>query len=120
MSLIKIRNNSKAIKKFFFSELLPVSRSLAKEEKVFFPKEPNYSLDTYYTIRHKITMFPKDFEIRGCNSMSNFEEELYKMWKSQGNIELLALSKSLSRLAELLYKIEEQNEEISPFIYVMF
>ncbi len=65
-------------------------------------------------------MDPASFEVAGCNSFDSFEKALTDMWTSQGSPELAALAPTLSKLAKSIYLVEEQSEEVSPFIYVMF
>lgn len=120
MNLIEPKSTSKVIKKFFFKNLLLVSNHLRETGKSYFPTKPDLRLETYFAKRKKTTMLPEDFKIPACDSVDNFREALFEFWKSQGNIELCDLTEKLSVLAKLLYTVEDQNEEVSPFIYVMF
>lgn len=120
MNLIRAKNTHKVIKKFFFKKLLPLSNMLKEKGESYFPTKPDSRLKTYFVKREKTIMLPEYFEIAACDSVDNFHDSLFEFWKSQGNSELCELSDELSKLAELMYMVEEQNEEVSPFIYVMF
>jgi len=65
-------------------------------------------------------MEPEDFEISGCDSYISLEKALIELWNSQGYFEIFALAQTSSKLAKLLCLNEEEDEEVSPFIYVMY
>jgi len=52
-----------------------------------------------------------------------FEQHLKPLasfWNNNGDSKLCELVPSLARLANELHVVEDQNEEISPYVYVMF
>ncbi|MBL7124598.1 MAG: hypothetical protein ISS51_00680 [Dehalococcoidales bacterium] len=108
------------VTRFFFEELMPLAKKLQDEGKAFFSVKPNPNAQTYYKKREKTIMHPESFEVVGCDSFDSFEEALIDMWTSQGYSELTKLAPTLLKLAKSLYFVEEQSEDISPFIYVMF
>ena len=120
MSLIRSDRTSSSVRKFFLKELIPLAEQLRGEGKAFFPVKGDPGATTYYIQRDKTTMTPEDFEVVGCDAVEGFEEALIDLWRSQGYPQLTALAPTLSRLARSLYHVEEQTEEVSPFIYVMF
>jgi len=120
MNWIKFKYNSKFVKKLFFKEIVPISEELHKKGIRFFPMNFNNNLSTYYIKREKRTMEPEDFEISGCDSFSGFESALTDIWKAQQHNELIPLAQISSKLAKSLYLKEEDDEEVSPFIYVMY
>ena len=111
---------SKAIDSFFSRELVVLASRMKAEGKSFFPTKGDPSAPSYYINRKKRTMDPDDFESAGCGSLDTLERELTELWKSRGCEELLTLVPSLAALARSLYDVGEQDEEVSPFIYVMY
>ena len=120
MSLIRSGRTSSSVMKFFFKELMPLAEQLRGEGKAFFPLKGDPGAETYYIRRDKTTIAPEDFEVVGCDAVEGFQDALVDLWTSQGYPQLTALAPTLSRLARSLYRVEEQSEEVSPFIYVMF
>ena len=111
---------AKAIADHFTKNLVPLAKSLKEEGIEFYPSGPDESQSTYYIKREKTTMAREDFEIGHCETPQALAEQLLAMWKQQGCDQLEPLAKPLAKLAETLYAVEEQNEEVSPFIYVMY
>lgn len=117
---IKPMNSNQEISNFFYEELMPLASKLQEEGKSFFSVKPDSNARTYYVRRAKTTMQPEDFEAAGCNSVDDLKEALVGMWVAQGNPELVVLAGTLSRLAKSLRFAKKQDDEVSPFIYVMF
>lgn len=120
MNLIKPKNIAKHVGKVFMKEVLPVSNLSKKREQAYFPLEPDPHSLTYYLEREQTAMTPEDFEVSGCESSEALEKALAELWNSQGNTELIPLAQTTVRLAEMLRECEEESQEVSPFIYVMF
>jgi hypothetical protein len=120
MNLIKPKNISKHVRKVFMKEVVPVSNLSKKREQVFFPLRPDNQLSTYYREREQTAMTLGDFEVPGCESSEKLEKALAELWGSQGYAELVPLAQTTARLAEMLRESEDESQEVSPFIYVMF
>jgi hypothetical protein len=120
MNSIKKDKKSEAIKHFFYQNLLKESKKLHEKHISFFPTTFDRNADTYYSIREKRTLEPESFEEPDCISFEDFERKLTILWESLGQHEFIPMARPLANLAKLLYNIEDQNEEISEFIYVMF
>lgn len=120
MNLIKNDKKSEAIEHFFSQKLLTLSKKLHEKHISFFPTTFDRNADTYYSIREKRKLDPASFEEPECISFEDFERKLIMLWESQGQNDLMPMAHYLANLAKLLYNIEDQNEEVSPFIYVMF
>lgn len=108
------------VKQFYYEHLLPLARSLQAQGKTFFELKPDPSCRSYYNKRKKTVMKPEDFESVDCPDFKVLEEALRKMWGSDGQDDLVKLAPHISELARDLYLKEEQDEEVSPFVYVMF
>lgn len=120
MNSIKFKNNALYVRNVFMKEVVPVSRLSKKEGKVYFPVGPDPNALTYYRKQVQTVMTPEDFEVSGCESLDRLEIALAELWSSQGHNELVPLSLTTSKLARLLHESEQESEQVSPFIYVMF
>jgi len=98
-------------RRFFFQELMPVASELKEKGETFFPVEPDGTAATYFSRREKTGVDREDFAIpeadlrRACHPATPGAERL---------------SAGLEELRESLYQREEQDGEVSPFIYIMF
>jgi len=120
MSSTDPREADDAIRRFFDAELLPLAERRRREGRASFPTHPDPAAATYYQTRSKTSMAPRDFEVSGTESVAAFEKALADLWRPQGYADLVAVAPGMARLAAMLQQREEQSEEISPFIYVMF
>lgn len=102
---------------FFDRELTP----LGAGGRAFFAPGPDPDAPTYYASRSRRTLRKQDFVILGCDSPEALAAALRALWQSQGCEELTPLIPSLVRLADALRRAQEQQtEEVSPFVYVMY
>ena len=108
------------IRAFLDKELMPVASRLAGAKKAPFPAGPEASRLTYWVKRTHTSMTPSDFEVPGTASIDEFEPALAKMWTQQGWPELAPLAPSLAKIARAVYFTEDRDDEVSPFMYVMF
>ena len=76
--------------------------------------------ESYYKTRKITSMRKQDFEIGGHSTLEKFSEDMTAFWKNNGDSKLCELVPSLVELANEFYAVENKNEEISPYIYVMF
>ena len=65
-------------------------------------------------------MSKEDFEIGGHSTLESFAADLTSFWDDNKDYNLCELVPQLVELASELRVDEDQNEEISPYIYVMF
>jgi hypothetical protein len=117
---MSLTDNDLAVKKFYYSQLLPVAKELQGQGKTFFDKSFDSSCNSYYIKRKKTTMEPEDFESVDCPDIEAMEQALIKMWTESGDSALIQLVPEMAALAQKLYLKEDQDEEVSPFVYVMF
>jgi hypothetical protein len=105
---------------FFEQELMPLAAEMKQQQDII-PWVP-FDADaiTYYKTRKKTSMSKQDFEIGGHSTLETFAADLTAFWKNNDNPKLCELVPSLAELANELHVVEDQNEEISPYIYVMF
>jgi hypothetical protein len=65
-------------------------------------------------------MVRADFEWGGCSSVEVFPQQLAELWRAQGHEELASLAPALGKLAVALQRQDDQDQEVSSFIYVMY
>ena len=118
---IKQKNNiHPKIQNFFEQELMLLATELKQQGDII----PWVSLDadasTYYKTRQKTSMSKQDFEIGGHSTLETFAADLTAFWENNDDSKLCKLIPSLTELANELYFVEDESEELSPYIYVMF
>ena len=64
-------------------------------------------------------MSREDFEPEMPASPEELEPTLRRFWEARDLPELAALAPGLAELARCFYEQEQQEDEVSPFIYVM-
>jgi len=108
------------IQLFFEQELIPLAAEMKQQQDII----PWISLDadasTYYITRQKTSMSKQDFEIGGHSTLETFAADLTTFWNNNDDSNLCELVPSLAELANELHVVEDQNEEISPYVYIMF
>ena len=108
------------IQHFFEQELMPLTAKIKQQQEII----PWVHLDadaiTYYKTRPKKTMSKEDFEIGGHTTLESFAADLNSFWDDNKDYNFCELVPQLVELASELRVDEDQNEVISPYIYVMF
>ena len=123
MNLTKIKQKTNIhpkIQHFFEQELMPLTAKIKQQQEII----PWVHLDadaiTYYKTRPKKTMSKEDFEIGGHTTLESFAADLNSFWDENKDYNFCELVPQLVELASELRVDEDQNEVISPYIYVMF
>lgn len=98
-------------RRFFFQELMPVASELKGKGATLFPAAPDPAAASYFVRREKTDVVPEDFVI----AEADLECACYR-----GTPASEKLASGLTELREMLYQREEQDHEVSPFIYIMF
>ena len=108
------------IRHFFEQELIPLAAEM-KQQRDIIPWVPlDADASTYYKTRQKTRMSKQDFEIGGHSTLESFAADLTSFWHDNKDYNFCELVPKLEELACELRVDEDQNEEISPYIYVMF
>lgn len=105
---------------FFREVLVPLALRERESGREFFALRPDAEAESYFVEPTKREMRPEDFELRACESVEEFVRELAALWSSEGREELAAMAPRLAALAREVREDEEQPEDVSPFMYVMF
>ncbi len=99
---------------FFSTKLVPVANELRESNIQLMPLGPDDSVDSWYVD------YPTDREELFSFDSSKIEAELRQLWSSQEQPQLLGLCEPIGALAEKLAGQTEDEDDVSPFIYVMF
>lgn len=108
------------IRRFHSYELMPLAEQLCKQGCTLFPGGKSPDCRSFYVDRKKTSMEKADFEVFGPGSVEDFEQALVQLWTQQGLPQLARLAPSLAKIARAVYFTEDRDEEVSPFMYVMF
>jgi hypothetical protein len=131
MSSIEVRGGEKDLLKdesakdesaaaFFREVLVPAALRERESGREFLALRPDAAAESYYVEPTKREMRPEDFELRAADSLEDFVRELAALWSSEGREELAAMAPRLAALAAEVRTDEEQTDDVSPFMYVMF
>lgn len=126
MSSTEVREEERDARKeraaadFFHEVLVPVALKERESGREFFALRPDAEAESYFVEPTKREMRPEDFELRACESVEEFVRELAALWSSEGREELAAMAPRLAALASEVRDDEEQPDDVSPFMYVMF
>src|SRR4051812_37704197 len=104
------------LRELFFQQMVP-SGTRARARGGFFPLRPDAQASSYYAARAKRSMDAGDFELPAPEKLADALKEL---WRRQGCADLTPMAQTIAELAEALRHQEEQSDEVSPFIYVMY
>jgi hypothetical protein len=126
MSSTEVREEERDARKdrlaadFFREVLVPVALKERESGREFFALRPEASAESYYVEPTKREMRPEDFELRAGESVGDFVRELAALWASEGREELASMAPRLAALGLEVCDDEEQPDDVSPFMYVMF
>ncbi len=106
----------------FFDEVVaPLTERVRAEGKSYFPRGPEPELETYFVEPSRKIMIPADFELRATESAAAFMTELAALWQLEGHKELAEMAPQLAELVKNIPRqTEADQEDLSPFMYVMF
>ena len=119
-SSVKDEGKDESAAAFFREVLVPVALREREAGREFFALRPEEAVESYYVEPTKRAMRPEDFELRAADSVEDFVRELAALWSSEGREELAATAPRLAALAAEVREDEEQSDDVSPFMYVMF
>ena len=108
------------IQHFFEKELMPLAEEIKQHQDIIPWVHLDTEANTYYKKRSKTSMRKQDFEKCGHSTLETFATDLNEFWNNKEDSKLCELVPSLEKLAFELHAVEDQNEEISPYIYIMF
>ena len=120
MSSIDSENVEERIEYLFFERLVPLSHQMKNDGVVFFPLGFEDDRSSYFESRANRTMSGEDFEISASLAGVGLAELLRKQWSSPADAGLSQLADEMAALSQSLAESETEDEEVSPFIYVMF
>lgn len=105
---------------FFHEVLVPAALRERELGCEFFALRPDATAESYFVEPTRSAMRPKEFDLCACDSVEEFVRALATLWSSEGREHLAAMAPRLAALASELREDEEQPDDVSPFMYVMF
>ena len=108
------------IERFFDDFLLPMSIAARNCGEAAFPAGPDPRLDSYWALRAQPSMRAEDFLAPSCLDVGELAGCLREHWTRAGQNELADLAPRFAELARIARSSEQQDAEVSPFIYTMF
>jgi hypothetical protein len=105
---------------FFREVLTPAALRERAGGREFFALRPEAAAESYFVEPTRRAMTKDDFELRAAESVAEFVGALAALWAAEGRDELAAMCGRLGELASEFGGEEEQGEDVSPFVYVMF
>lgn len=99
----------------FVNRLLPAAEALAARVGPLLA-EPDAAAESYWKPRKATKAAKKDFVI----DLTNPARAMAEFWEGRGEPELAQVAQDVADLARDVRTSEEQDAEVSPFIYVMF
>jgi hypothetical protein len=84
-----------------------------------FPLAPDAEAASYYVTRRRRAATADDFDVLGCCTTEELVDRLQRMWTEQGREDLVRLAPEFAALAAGL-AAEAAQEEVDPFVYVMY
>lgn len=115
------RRIARAIDELFSKLVEGRSPAVSGSNEDFFPlgKEPD--AESYWRTRTRRVLTAEDFESLGCETEDELARRLSDLWGDDGIENLEATVRQLIRVSTSLRKREQQEDgEVSPFIYVMY
>lgn len=110
----------KEIDRLFTQELLPLAARAKGSGTELLQTRLASETPSYYVRRRRPSMSKKDFEVGGCTSPATVERDLQALWADDPEIGLAALAPPMAKLALALREVEEEADDVSNFIYVMY
>ena len=108
------------IENFYKNQLVPLAKKLEKDESAKSWVCIDREAQTYFKKKLKRTSCKADFEHGGHSVLSKFKEDATEFWGARDEDDISDLIPALNELANDLYDVESQSEELSSYIYVMF
>ena len=109
-----------AVRDFFDAELMPLAARFKAAGRPLFPTVADHAVTSYFNDRARTVMGRDDFVLTGVESPAAFAQALRDHWQRSPFPEMTGLGASLGTLAELMRGEPEKDDEVSPFMYVMF
>jgi hypothetical protein len=103
------------LERFFQKHLVPLAEKLRAQHVQFFSQGADDDASSWYVDDPADT--PELYEFDMADALA----ELKTLWQRENHGELTPLVEPLAQLAEKLKtKADDQSDEVSPFMYVMF
>ncbi len=111
--------NDAALAQFFRDKLLPLARRVKARGDVF-PMRPDPTQTSYWIDRPRRSPRRVDFEEPSVRAPEELGAKLAAMWRARGRQDLADLAPQMQRLAADLRRTHNKQDDVSPFVYVMY
>ena len=108
-----------SLAQFFREQLLPLAKTMKAGGDVF-PMRPDPGQGTYWIDRARRTPHRMDFEEPSMLTPDELGRKLAAMWRARGDGGLADLARQMQKLAASLRRTHEKQDDVSPFVYVMY
>ena len=120
MSSTSREDKEQIAREFFRSELLPLARKQQASGHRYFETGPDDAAGSYFVRRSKTRWTAADFESQSVQAPEALAKALADFWTRSGDADLAALAPKFAALATQVYDVDAQDDNITPFMYVMF
>ena len=120
MSSTSREDKAQIAREFFRNELLPLARREQAAGRRYFATGPDADCGSYFVRRSKTRWTTADFESQSVPAPAALGKALADFWTRSGDPELAALAPRFASLAARVYDVDDQNDSVTPFMYVMF
>jgi hypothetical protein len=114
MSLTDPTQGDARLEEFFEQQLVPIAEKLRENDIQLLALEFSDNESSWYV--PYVDEGPEVFSF----DVDQLEQELRDLWRDQQDAVLLELKKSLADLARDLHRESDDDDDVSPFVYVMF
>lgn len=120
MSSTSQEDKEQIAREFFRIELLPLARKQQATGYRYFETRPDAACGSYFVRRAKTRWTAADFESQSVQAPEALAKALAVFWSRSGDADLATLAPKFAALAVRVYDVDDQNDSVTPFMYVMF
>jgi hypothetical protein len=114
---------AEAIGPLFDEVLMPIAQRMRASGIQAFPLAPDVSWLSYYVRRKRASMTRADFTGASCVDVADLAQRLADHWQALGRHELAAQAARFGEVAgaaKAILSTDEQQADLSPYVYAMF
>jgi hypothetical protein len=114
------KKTTRELEKLFDGEIVPLGKRARGSGVALLETRWKGGAASYFVRRPLRSMTKADFEHGGCASPDTLAADFARLWRKPENQPLARLAPSFARLAATLRNVEEEAQDVSDFIYVMY
>jgi len=105
------RKSNRATRRFFDEELIPLGRELKASGTSLLQTHHAADAASYYILRARRHMAPKDFEWGGADSPDTLQAALVRLWSDPASLPWRCLAPGLGELARALQRADDSRRK---------